>query len=244
MGFSENTTKIQKLRVLKVPNAKKGVLFAKNLLYKLCDRQTVLFLSGGTTPKALYETLAREKKLNVGAAALVDERYAASPKLKNQISNGYMIRRTGLAGYVEKQGRFYPVLQKGLSIKDTALQYDRTVGFLLGGFKKSVGILGIGADGHTAGLPAGAYNSKLIIQSSELVTSIDNFPGEYRERVTLTFPGLSKLDRIIILVFGKEKKKALDLMFGGDDIYEVPARFFKTFGMAERAILITDLNLV
>jgi 6-phosphogluconolactonase/glucosamine-6-phosphate isomerase/deaminase len=52
--------------------------------------------------------------------------------------------------------------------------------------------------------------------------------------------GLSKLDQIIVLIFGKDKQKALKLMFQNGLIAQIPARFLREKGVAEKTILITD----
>lgn len=228
----------QGINIIKVKNQKAGLEACKSLLYENVAKTSVLFLSGGSTPKPLYEDLTREQKLSVGAVALVDER---NGEKLHEDSNEKMIRDTGLVSYIESHARFYPILENKES-EETAKDYDDTVRYLLGYFPKSVGILGIGVDGHTAGLPAGIDSQQLIIDSSDLVTEINNFPGDFKKRITLTFLGLSKLDLIIILVFGKDKKKALDLMFKGDNISEIPARFFKNPEIAKKTILITNLQ--
>lgn len=255
------------IKILQVKNPEKGFEVCKNLLYENASKNSVFFLSGGSTPKTLYELLAKEKKLSIGAAALVDERYVSKSKIKNPArlasesvagrhksvigsvsegTNEKMIKDTGLVQYIENTARFYPVLEDK-DMDETAKDYDETVRFLFSHFPKSVGILGIGADGHTAGIPARTQNSKLKsqkLEGTELVTSIEDFPGDFKKRITLTFLGLSKLDKIIILAFGREKKKALRLMFNGDNIGEIPARFFKTRDNAGKTTLITDLSLL
>ena len=69
---------------------------------------------------------------------------------------------------------------------------------------------------------------------------IDNFPGKFKKRITLTFNALSKMDLMIVLVFGSAKKKALNLMFTQGSVEEIPARFFKLSDIAKKTILITD----
>ena len=129
-----------------------GLDAAKKVLYKNVDDRTVLFLSGGSTPKFLYQTLAKEKKLKVGAVAMVDERFG-SPFHQN--SNEKMINDTGFLSYIESENiSFYGILKDRL-LEETAKDYDKVVQTLFKKFQKRVAILGIGEDGHTASLPAG-----------------------------------------------------------------------------------------
>jgi 6-phosphogluconolactonase/glucosamine-6-phosphate isomerase/deaminase len=127
------------------------------------------------------------------------------------------------------------------NIGNTALQYDETVRYLFNYFQKSVAILGIGADGHVAGIPAlEGISQKILDDKSSLVSFYDLEESFYKKRITLTFLGLSKLDQIIVLVFGKDKQKALKLMFQNGLIAQIPAWFLREKGVAEKTILITD----
>lgn len=228
------------INIIKVKNQEEGFEACKSLLYENVSKTSVLFLSGGSTPKPLYEDLVKEQKLSVGAVALVDERYGE--KL-HENSNEKMIRNTGLVSYIENHARFYPILENK-DVEETAKDYDETARFLFNYFQKNVGILGIGADGHTAGIPAITnISEKILADKSSLVASYENDESFYKKRITLTFLGLSKLDLIIALAFGKEKKKALKAMFKNGSISEIPARFLRTKGIAEKTILITDQKI-
>ena len=204
----------------------------------MVSKTSVLFLSGGSTPKVLYEILAKEQKLTAGAVAMVDERFGE--KL-HENSNELMIKNTHLLSFLQKSNtKFYSVLQNE-DIENTALQYDETVRYLFNYFQKSVAILGIGADGHTAGIPAiEEISQKILDDKSSLVCFYDHEESFYKERITLTFLGLSKLDQIIVLVFGKDKKKALRLMFKNGSVAQIPARFLREKGIEEKITLITD----
>ncbi|MGA2911839.1 MAG: 6-phosphogluconolactonase [Candidatus Levyibacteriota bacterium] len=229
------------MNIIKVKNPQEGVEVCKKLLYEKVSRNSVLFLSGGSTPKTLYQSLAQERKLKAGAVALIDERFGE--KL-HENSNEKMIRDTGLIQYLLKQNvRFYPVLENK-SFEETTKDYDETVRYLFNYFPKSVGILGVGVDGHTAGLPAGMTNDQFSISNkTDLVTSFNDFPAAQKQRITLTFLGLSKLDEIIVLVFGKDKKKALRLMFKPGSVTQIPSRFLTQPKITEKVTLITDQDI-
>jgi 6-phosphogluconolactonase len=226
------------MKIIKVKNPQEGVEVCKRLLYEIVSKNSVLFLSGGSTPKALYETLAKEKKLNVGAIAMVDERFGE--KL-HENSNEKMIKDTGLIQYLAKQNiRFYPILANKI-FAETAKDYDETIRYLFNYFPKSIAILGVGIDGHTAGLPAGMTNDQYQMSNkTNLVTSFNNFPAAQKERITLTFLGLAKFDQLIVLVFGEDKKKALDLMFKNGSIAQIPSRFLTQKQISDKVILVTD----
>jgi 6-phosphogluconolactonase len=229
------------VKIIKVKDSQEGFEVCKKLLYEKVSKNTALFLSGGSTPKTLYEILAKEKLLKMGAVALVDERFGE--KL-HENSNEKMIQRTGLIEYLKQVNvRFYPILEDK-NIEESTRDYDETIRFVFNYFPKSIGILGVGVDGHTASLPAGTQNSKLKTEKeTALVSNFDDFPAVQKERITLTFLGLSKLDEIIVLVFGKDKKKALRLMFQDGSISEIPSRFLNTKEITDKVTLITDQNI-
>ena len=252
LGLNQFTEK-EGIVVVQLPTFQKANEILSEILNKYSDKKTALFLSGGTTPKRLYEKLAGDKTLKAGAVGLIDERYSTKDKRN---SNELMIRSTGLLSYFEnKNVRFYPILQDK-NIEQTTKEYDEALRFIFEYFPKSVGILGIGDDGHTAGIPARAKNSKLKTQSSENIVKkmmedqsgfVDFYELEgYGQRITMNFHALSLLDLILILVLGREKREALKLMFdpstgsGQDDVSNVPARFYKKPEVAQKTILITD----
>lgn len=213
-------------QIITVENQEQGLNAAKNIFYKNVDDQTLLLLSGGSTPKDLYSTLVREKKLSVKAVGMVDER--------KDKSNYKMIKSTGLIEYLDGlKIKFYPII--------SVASYDRDIRKVIDSSKNKVAIMGIGRDGHTASLPAGVKSKKLKAKS--YVTYIDNFPAEPKERITLTFNALSKMDLLLILAFGENKKEALKKMFEKGSIEENPARFYTRPDIAKKTILITDQKI-
>ncbi len=223
-----------------VNNQDEGLEFAKNFLYKNVDEKTILFLSGGKTPKNLYLSLSQEKKIKPGAVALADERYAREMHVD---SNEKMIYDTGLLSYFKSKNiPFYRILGNGKSIEKLADSYDKTIRILFSNFPKSVGILGIGLDGHTAGLPVGRKELGEKEKTS-YVTSFNNFPGEIKERITMTFLGLSQLKILMVLVFGEDKREALELFLRDGSKEEIPARFFKEENILQKTIIVTDQKL-
>jgi 6-phosphogluconolactonase/glucosamine-6-phosphate isomerase/deaminase len=238
------------ISVVTVENQQEGFDAALNILSRIIDKKSVLYLSGGRTPKELYFKLARDESLTPGAVGMVDERYG---ERFHENSNERMIRDTGFLRYLEMLDMpFYPILQAGLSRVETAHEYDAKLRSLQSTFPKHIGILGIGEDGHTAGLPAGApafaegsgeakQNSK-IYNTSDLVTEYDD-GGKYGERVTMTFMGLAMMDILLVLVFGSAKRNALKLIFGEGREEEVPGRFYKRPEIARKTLLITDQEI-
>ncbi len=238
----------QGVLVVSVKDSSEGLLLALEMITKIIDIKTLLLLSGGRTPKDLYTSLATHEDFHPGAVGMVDERYG---KKWHEKSNEKMFQETGLLRYLQMRDvPFYPILAGGMTREDTAIQYDEKLRSLFAIYQKVVAIVGIGADGHTAGIPI--RNSEFRIQNSKLgdeytfVTDYNDESGVYGERVTMTFLGLSMMDLSLLLVFGDDKKKALHDMFefsgtGGEDA--IPARFYLRPEIAKKSILITDQNM-
>jgi 6-phosphogluconolactonase/glucosamine-6-phosphate isomerase/deaminase len=233
------------ISIIIVENPQEGVNAARDILRKEVNEQTLLFLSGGSQ-KILYEMLAQEGELDPSAVALIDERFG---KKMHENSNEKMIKGTGFLSYFEeKKIPFYPILRlhpEGV-ISDIARDYNRKIKNLLKHFSKKIAIMGIGTDGHTAGIPPGNQKSSIRQaqdKNQEYVESTNNFPGEFKERITLTFKALSQMDLLIVLVFGSAKQNALVAMFKKDSLSEIPARFYLRPDIAKKTILITDQKI-
>lgn len=234
----------QGITIATVANLSEGFSLAKTILYAIVDQRTVLYLSGGSTPKVLYERFAAEEKLVPGAIGVVDERFG--PKF-HETSNEKMFQNTGMLRYLRMRSiPFYPILE-GKSREQTTEKYDGQLRTLNATYQRSVAILGIGADGHTAGIPAQSSGFRVqgleVSDNYDLVMEYNDTSGKYGERVTMTFLALSMMDVLLVLVFGEEKKKALALMFQDGREEEIPARFFKRPEISEKTLLITDQSI-
>ncbi len=232
----------QGITVASVSDAGKGITLAKDIIEEIVDQKTVLYLSGGSTPKALYEQFAKEKHIKPGAIGLIDERYGEPMHDK---SNEKMIRETGLLTYATALGIPVHLPLQGVSREETAEAYDETIRQLTATFQKCVGVLGIGNDGHTSGIAPNRFyfhNPLFEKEKSHLLFSeFSDSKSFYGERVAMTFLGLSMLDVLIVLVFGSAKKHALQQLFEEGSEEEIPARFFKRPDIARKTLLITEL---
>jgi 6-phosphogluconolactonase/glucosamine-6-phosphate isomerase/deaminase len=234
---------------------KAGSDLARSIIYEIVDVETVLFLSGGRTPIRLYSQMAEDYRLKIGAAGMVDERYG---KPMHRYSNELTFVRSGLTDFFKnKKITFYPILNDDQSLEITARNYDQKVNYLLDQFSKSVAVLGIGEDGHIAGIApdrADFTNPLFSPGRSELLVSyfadplplaVDETsisPHGFGERITMTFKGLAKIDVLIVLTFGENKRAALSSLFTEGPISQVPARFLKSGPVANKTIIIADQN--
>jgi 6-phosphogluconolactonase/glucosamine-6-phosphate isomerase/deaminase len=230
-----NTFQKEELIVSVVPTVTKGFTLAKELLYTLVDSHTVLYLSGGKT-----------EVIKPGVVGLVDERYGGP---LHPSSNERMLKDTGFLRYLELLGiPFYPMLHTDKSREEIAELYDQKFREFNTTYHKSIATLGIGVDGHTAGIAGNRkdfHNPMFdLSQKDTLVSEYDDPVGLFKERVSMTFLGLSMMDVLVVLVFGEDKKSALIDMFSDGSEEEVPARFLRRSSIAKKTVLITDQNIL
>lgn len=221
------------IEIIKYKNKNEASKKALEFLLKAVDQNTLLLLSGGTSPDLLYQLITQDKTLQPGAVALVDERYGL-PMHNN--SNEKMIADTGLTSYLAVfEIPFYGILKEEDMVV-AAEHYERIIVDLFKKFPKRVAVMGIGADGHTAGIkPNLEYNHK------RLVVSYDDTKGSFGRRITLTFEALARVDEFIILVFGEDKKPALREMFLEKGKELIPAVFYAEYGV--KVTLLTDIQI-
>lgn len=232
------------MQIVVTENEERGLQKAKEILYEKVDKRTVLFLSGGNTPKPLYELLAKEKIIKPVAVGMIDERYGKKMHAK---SNEKMIQETGFLEYLRKHAiPFYPMLQDDLDLEETARGYDQVTRDLFFKFPRSVAVMGIGTDGHIASIIPNRkdFTNPMFEEARQhqFVGELNDEKSDYKERVGMTFAGLSLIDYFVVLAFGKEKKKALKEMSSGGYPEEVPARFFPQEA-SEKTIIITDQKM-
>lgn len=233
------------ITICSVTDAQAGGMLAKALVYELVTPKTTIYLSGGKTPKKLYAAFAQEEIFSPGAVGVVDERYGEPFHAK---SNELMFKETELLRYLQIRGiPFYPMLQAHIAREQVAQLYDEQVRSLHALFPQSVALLGIGTDAHTAGIAPNTASFKNPVFSQEqkhaFVSSFTDPKRFYGQRVTMTFLGLAMIDVLVLLVFGDDKKEALDAMFREGSEEEIPSRFYKRPEIAHKTIMITDQSV-
>ncbi len=193
--------------------------------------QCTIALSGGSTPKPLYQKLAQQDlpwdKVHVFWG---DERYVPPT---HPDSNEGMARQAWLDQVPIPTQNIHPMPTQAENPADSALAYDQHLQtfFEVTGFGATgtpafdVILLGLGDDGHTASL----------FPKTEVLNVCDRLIGVgYRgadPRITFTIPLINQSRCVIFLVAGQSKQKALNEIFSSHaDPFEYPARFIKPQG--------------
>jgi 6-phosphogluconolactonase len=188
-------------------------------------------LSGGSTPKTLYELLASEDFRSRFPWQRVlwywgDERFVPYDDPR---SNFRMAREAMLAKASVPPENIHPVPVDG-SPEKAALRYERTLQEAYGGpvldpWKQlfDITLLGIGPDGHTASLLPG---DALLDERKRWVAAVSH--GRPEVRITMTYPVIESSRRVAFLVTGHEKAAIVAAIRAGGS--QVPAARVKPVG--------------
>src|SRR3989344_3085982 len=224
------------IQVVKVENREEGNKKAYDILKGIVDGQTLLALSGGTSVDYRVMLATSEgTEVAPGAICVVDERYGI-PFHKN--SNELLMKNQGVKDFADRECIESHKILKGKDFLETAKIYEKKIEELFKKFKKKVGVMGIGANLHTASIfpySAAAHSADYVVSEE-----VDN---EFRQRVTLTLKALGEFTNFVILAFGKEKKDALRRVLDEkeNDMQKYPAIFYRKSKI--KSYLITDQTL-
>jgi 6-phosphogluconolactonase len=183
----------------------------------------VVALSGGSTPKPLYEYLAQpplRERFPWARTELVlgDERFVPET---DPASNLRMIRQAMLDHVPLPADHMHAVATASGTPEEAATDYDKMLRSLYGADQLrpdrmllDVCLLGLGDDGHTASLIPG---EPVLAERSRWVAAVGH--GRSEPRVTLTYPALESSGAVVFLVSGDGKRAMLDhVLSGGQDV--------------------------
>lgn len=164
--------------------------------------QASMLLSGGSTPKQLYQQLSNFdidwSNVHIG---LVDERFVDQ---ENAASNEKLIRTNLMIGKAA-QAKFHSMVfdasdyEQNLTLALPENELFRTTDVIL---------LGMGDDGHTASLFPGDVRSEEATFSNELMANT-TAPNEPTRRLTFCGPILQQGKHIFLMITGAKKLEVL-----------------------------------
>ncbi len=185
-------------------------------------------LAGGSTPKPLYEAIAKQDlpwdKTHVFWG---DERYVSADHAN---SNEGMARKAWLSHVDIPARNVHPMPTHQPEPSDSAVQYEQEIQAF---FKTQPGelpkfdviLLGTGDDGHTASL----FPHTDALNVSDRLVTVGNKDGQ--PRITLTAPLINQARCVLFLVAGANKQDALAHIFAEeDDNQQYPARMIQPEG--------------
>jgi 6-phosphogluconolactonase len=176
-------------------------LIREQLIESFENRDTANFhiaLSGGSTPIPIYKDWATSIPEIISQSTIwqVDERYVQA---NNPDSNQKLIRESLLNPLIGNKPKFN-FFDTNLEITESLKSYSKKLPH-----KFNFTLLGIGSDGHTAGI----FPFTKAIESKEKTahTQTENFA--VFDRLTLTFPAILSSEKIIIALKGNDKEQIL-----------------------------------
>ncbi len=175
--------------------------------------KTFIAVSGGNTPKILFNILAEEyrEKINWSNTIFfwVDERCVAP---EDQDSNYGMTKKFLFDKIDVPEENIHRIRGENIPEKE-AVRYAAEIDELLK-FKNKrpnfdLMIMGIGTDGHTASI----FPNQLQLLKSEEVCAVAVHPQSGQKRVTLTGNVINNSDNVFFLIIGEDKAKVVADIF-------------------------------
>ena len=205
-----------------IERARQLVVKSINAAISERDRATVA-LSGGSTPKPLYESLVNADidwdKLYVFWG---DERYVPHDHPK---SNARMTAEAWLNHVPIPETNIFRVPTSAKAPASDAATYAQTLRDFFGSAAKAeidFVLQGMGDDGHTASL----FPFTEALDVRDRLVTVGNHNGE--PRITFTVPLIQQGRQIVFLVSGENKQTALSQVFSSDaSDREYPSRLIQ-----------------
>ena len=189
-------------------------------LAQASNRPFAISLSGGSTPRRLYECLAAPPISARFPWSRVhwfwgDERFVPH----DHPDSNYRMAQIALLSRVPiPQDNIHAVPTEGLSPEQSAAAYETTLKRFYGADHLAsdrplfdITLLGIGDDGHTASLFPGQAALREMQRWAIAVIGAKSEP-----RITLTYPALDSSRDVAFVVTGKEKRNAVARAQAGD----------------------------
>lgn len=179
------------------------------------DNKFTVALSGGSSPKAIFQLLATEEyaqkvEWNKVYFFWVDERWVS---LDDEKSNAKMTFETLLNKVPVDKNHIFPMYKDGIEPEDYAKEYEQEIKNVLGeqGIFDFI-LLGMGDDGHTASL----FPGENILDEKEKWVDAYYLKSQDMFRITLTAPIINNAENILLVAFGKSKQHALHEVLDGE----------------------------
>lgn len=220
-----------------LPDAEATAREAAERLLALCvndgSERLSVCLSGGSTPKRLYQLLASREFLGRVPWRKIDWFFGDDRVVPwdDPLSNVRMVREAFGSGEPVSASRFHFILtEKGAEAGARA--YEATLRGHYGADRLDprrplfdLVLLGLGTDGHTASLFPGKPETEERDAWAVAVPEAGMEP--FVPRISLTFPALASSREVLFLVNGKGKRETLRRLAEGEDL---PARHVTSQG--------------
>jgi 6-phosphogluconolactonase len=181
------------------------------MLGEAAERGSQIVLTGGSTPKLAYETVARSGANWSGSTVWFSDERCVPPE--SGLSN-FRMTTDALLGRITRDQRPTVMRMEGeLGPEAGSASYEALVREHLGAAPRwDLMLLGLGPDSHCASLFPGKPE---VEERQRLVTGVELAGMEPQvPRISLTLPALANARQIVFLVTGSDKAKAVARAFG------------------------------
>lgn len=179
----------------------------------------LLALSGGSTPRALYQRLARRADIDWTAVHVVwgDERCVPP----DDPASNYRMTREALLDHVPIPAAHLHRIRGEAAPDAEAARYDAELRALVGDGALDLVLLGLGTDGHTASL----FPDEPPSSDDRRWARVVSFADARGTRITLTDVPLTTARRVVFLVAGADKAPVQAAVLGQTgDATSLPAQ--------------------
>lgn len=190
-----------------------------------------LYLSGGSAINA-YTPLANilersNTKLENLQLAQVDERYDINPLHKDSNQKA-IIDGAEIIQLLAAKGAHVRWMLNAQSVEIETASYNRFVSRAAESQRTvQIAILGIGEDGHIAGIKPGEkslFGSRFLSDEMAVSYESDDFPL----RMTLTIWALQKFEALFVYAIGEQKRRVLLSLERDESLHKSPVHFLKS----------------
>ena len=181
-------------------------------------------LTGGSSPKKLYELLATDPYRNQIPRERIhwfigDERFVPTSDPRNNMA----MARKAFLDALAPASHIHPIPTDVATPDDAAARYERTLSAFYGAERLDdarplfdLVLMGVGPDGHTASLFPG-YPA--VEETERWVVGVPNAHVEpFVPRVTLTLPALASCREMLFEVSGSSKRAILARVLAGENL--------------------------
>ncbi|MBS2213645.1 6-phosphogluconolactonase [Carboxylicivirga mesophila] len=182
--------------------------------------EVYIALSGGSTPKAIFELLAKEYAKSIDWSKIVffwgDERCV--PPTDSE--SNFRMTREHLFDHVDTRAinifRVKGELDPEEAVEDYIETIDEQVPVVNGLPQFDIMLLGMGDDGHTASI----FPHQIKLWESNNICELAQHPDSGQFRVTLTGNVINNSQQIFFLVTGENKAEKVDEIFNKKGNYK------------------------
>ncbi|GAC1390825.1 MAG: hypothetical protein NVSMB46_01360 [Candidatus Saccharimonadales bacterium] len=186
------------MKIIKTDAQHASEEFTAYLNQQLAAKKTVCwFIPGGSNLTHVVSILQNVHNRSLLSISLTDERYGP---YGHRDSNWFQLKELGAS---LRDIHTFAVIRPGSSLEETTQYYDTFARSLIHDSDISICMLGMGQDGHIAG----------ILPQSEAAKDVLNYVHNYSappfERITLTFKAISACTTVFCFAYGAGKDKIL-----------------------------------